>query len=164
MSIGERARTPAMVAPCAQCPWRVANHGRRSAHGWYTRRNLRRLWNQIRSGGGMQSCHMTDTGHPEHVEAGAKGDRPHECMGSLILVERERRLYEPLIDTHGQGALRVYTRERGPAGLKGADGILYWFIARGADAPIGAGLMPKVPQELLDDPAFGNGISPPRRS
>ena len=78
-----------MRLPCDACPWRVANHGKRHKHGFYTKRNLQRLWNQIRRGGGVQSCHPTDPGHPDH---GAKPDsKAQECGGSVILVTRELR-------------------------------------------------------------------------
>ena len=47
--------------PCSDCPWRIANHGRRHPGGFFRKDNLRRLWNQIRKGGGMQTW-------SEHVE------------------------------------------------------------------------------------------------
>ena len=83
-----------MKSPCEQCPWRRDNLGQRHFGGFYTRRNLQRLWNQIRRGGRMQSCHITDASHPDHVKAGAKEGRPkpaEECYGSLVLVQRELR-------------------------------------------------------------------------
>ena len=44
--------------PCSDCPWRIANHGRRHPGGFFRKDNLRRLWNQIRKGGGMQTCRV----------------------------------------------------------------------------------------------------------
>ena len=158
-------KSPPMPSPCAQCPWRTANHGQRHPHGFYRKANLRRLWNQIRGGGGLQSCHMTDTGHPDHVAAGAKGDRPHECAGSLVLVQRELRRYEALAaatDDLGE-ATRRYLDERRQAGLK-KRGLLYWLVARRMDPPFGEGFMATVPPDQLDDPAFGHGFPPARRA
>ena len=84
--------------PCEQCPWRIANHGRRHPGGFYRKDNLRRLWNQIRKGGRLQSCHPTDPGHADHrTYAGAKpGAKPLECIGSVILILREMRYADTL--------------------------------------------------------------------
>ena len=84
--------TPTVVAhdlkePCNECPWRLENHGRRQADGRYTRRNLKRLWNKIRRGGGQQSCHPTDPRDPRHQRNA--GNPIQECFGSAIMVSRE---------------------------------------------------------------------------
>ena len=148
--------------PCAACPWRAQNHGKRHPGSFYTKRNLRRLWNQIRGGGGVQSCHPTDPGHPDHQQfAGAKdGGKVQECEGSVILVTRElRRVAE--ISGHGSKAgeidgpgidayLKIY-----PRGLK-RNGILYYLLVRPTPAPIGEGNpLPLVPVDMLDSEAFG---------
>ena len=79
-----------MAKPCDQCPWRLANHGKKHKFGFYTKANLRRLWNQVRGGGTAQSCHLTDPSHPDHVAVGAKpGATAQECPGAVILVLRE---------------------------------------------------------------------------
>ena len=77
--------------PCSDCPWRIANHGRRHPGGFFRKDNLRRLWNQIRKGGGMQTCHPTDPSHPDHRKYGGakEGSDALECIGSIVLVTRE---------------------------------------------------------------------------
>lgn len=86
MTYGKIAQ-PTKTSPCTACPWRLANQGRRHPGGFYTVKNLTRLWGQIRRGGGIQTCHPTDPSHPDH---GAKeGSVPQECLGSVILVLRE---------------------------------------------------------------------------
>ncbi|MCY4121361.1 MAG: hypothetical protein OXG72_10630 [Acidobacteria bacterium] len=91
-------RTTSAGTPCEQCPWRVANHGKRHPGGFYRKDNLRRLWNQIRKGSRLQSCHPTDAGHEDHRKyAGAKpGAKPLECIGSVILILREMRYADTL--------------------------------------------------------------------
>ena len=86
--------------PCTGCPWRTANHGTPHPGGFYRRTNLRRLWARIRQGGGIQSCHPTDPGHPDHMKfAGAKeglgspgmrGQRDPDCAG-VVRSRRTRR-------------------------------------------------------------------------
>ena len=72
---------------CPRCPWRIANHGKRTPGGFYTKKNLQRLWSQVRRGLKPQSCHMTDPSHPDHVAAGAPlSAQVHECPGSVALV------------------------------------------------------------------------------
>ena len=79
------------VGVCATCPWRVCNQGKRHPAKWYTIKNLRRLWNGIRTGEapGMV-CHSTD---PESKEYGSTKPVPEtaktqECGGVLIMVFR----------------------------------------------------------------------------
>lgn len=114
---------------CEQCPWRLTNQGKRHFGSFYTKKNLKRLWNQIRAGGGMQSCHLTDPTHPDHIKAGAKKDsEPHECPGSLLLVQRElwrMRGDNGIVD--GDGVNR-YLRERKNGITK--KGIFYWLVQR----------------------------------
>jgi hypothetical protein len=90
--------------PCAQCPWRTANHGKRHPDGWYTQTNRFRLWSRLRRGEPM-SCHPTDPGNPlseRARNAGYKpapaGTKPLECRGALILVQRELHLF---VDKYG---------------------------------------------------------------
>ena len=116
-----------MVKPCAQCPWRAENHGKRHPNGFYTKRNLRRLWNQVRKGGGVQSCHMTDTNHPDHVEAGAKGDQVHECMGSVVLVWRELRAFESILAEVGMDMDEGVPRYLAERRRNVEDGLAYWL-------------------------------------
>ena len=139
-----------MKPPCAQCPWRVANHGKRTPWGFYRKDNLRRLWNQIRRGGRRQSCHVSDPNHPDHRLAGAKeGSEPHECRGSLILIQRELRALAngaTVLDGHHVEEYLV----KYPRGLT-RQGIGYFLLSRQMDPPFGEGRMSKVPEEMLDD-------------
>ena len=97
MSRAVFAKCEATAAPCPQCPWRVANHGKRTPGGFHTKRNRTRLWNQIRKGGAPQGCHLTDPSHPDHIAAGAKEDStPRECLGSVALVVRELEFMKTL--------------------------------------------------------------------
>lgn len=82
--------------PCATCPWLKDNHGVRTAAKWYTKPNLKRLWNGLRTGAapGM-ICHATD---PASVFYGAtKAVAPgheRECIGANTLLQREVRILE----------------------------------------------------------------------
>ena len=144
-------------AVCEQCPWRRSNWGKRHAGGFYRKRNLRRLWNQIRGGGGVQSCHLTDTGHPDHVAAGAREGDVKECMGSVVLVVRELRLLQKIAG----GAVEprhidYYLADcRTRRGLT-RNGLLYYLLQRIqlAGTPVGAAPLPD-PGTAVDDPALG---------
>lgn len=89
MSTKRRVK-PANPSPCAACPWRTENHGKRHPHGWYTSKNRQRLWSKLRRGDGM-TCHPTDPENP--LPTGSKpvpnGVTTHECAGALILQLRE---------------------------------------------------------------------------
>jgi hypothetical protein len=115
--------------PCDQCPWRLTNQGKKHKLGFYTKSNLRRLWNQIRGGGRAQSCHLTDPSHPDHVAVGAKpGATARECPGSVIIVLRElerMKNSDGVIDT-SQVEHYFLTRKRGLT----KRGILYWIMQR----------------------------------
>ena len=144
---------------CPQCPWRTANHGKRSRGSFYTKRNLRRLWNQIRGGGKIQSCHLTDPSHPDHIEAGASPDaKVHECTGSIILVIREidklREIAqgEPVTPEH----VELYL-EQNPDGIK-RRGMPYWLLQRiqfANDLLPGHESIPNAPQELVQSSEIG---------
>jgi len=162
-------KTTSATTPCEQCPWRVANHGKRHPGGFYRKDNLRRLWNQIRKGGRLQSCHPTDAGHADHRKyAGAKPDaKPLECIGSVILILREMRYADTLDGDTTAGELSptdfdrymAETRER--KGLT-RDGLLYQGFSRALPRPIGDGApLPSVSEELLDCPAYGRPDEPP---
>jgi hypothetical protein len=114
---------------CSQCPWRLSNHGQRTPGGFYTAANLRRLWGEIRRGGGMQSCHLTDPSHPRHIEAGCSPNaKTHECPGSVLLVRRE---LGQMADESGiitSESTRAYL-DRRRYGLT-RQGILYWLFQR----------------------------------
>jgi len=123
------ADKPSHHVVCAQCPWRLSNQGKPHQNGFYTKKNLKRLWNQIRGGGGAQSCHLTDPRHPDHIAAGCpKNAAVQECPGSVILIMRE---LERMADKKGvvsDASLERYLKTR-RLGLKRL-GILYWVVQR----------------------------------
>lgn len=152
--MSEETKAVTLTKPCAQCPWRLKNQGKRHFGGFYTKANLRRLWNQVRGGGAQQSCHLTDPQHPDHIASGAKPDSiAAECPGSIIVISRELKKIESL----GDGVISVpaiskyhSTRKRGIT----KKGILYWGVQRiqYAGVPFIGG--PKLP-EVVDDPEIG---------
>lgn len=120
-----------VIKPCPQCPWRLSNQGKPHKFGFYTKANLRRLWNQVRRGGNQQSCHLTDPSHPDHVAVGAKpGAKPQECPGSVILVVREIRKLEVLGDgvIGAEDSIPRYLKENKKGLTK--SGLLYWVAQR----------------------------------
>jgi hypothetical protein len=143
----------AKTTPCEQCPWRRSNHGKRHRFGFYTKSNLRRLWKEIRHGGGEQSCHLTDPSHPDHISVGAKpGASAQECPGSVVVVLREvKRMADDKGTVTSEGVQR-YLQER-KRGLTKA-GIFYWVISRmqmGGVPMVGGAKLPAV----ADDPEIG---------
>lgn len=149
------AAPPPLKNPCPQCPWRTSNQGKRHFGHFYTKVNLRRLWNQIRKGGGMQSCHLTDPQHPDHIAAGCKEDSvARECPGSVILVLREVAKManeKNVVDTPG---MEAYQKSRKKYGLT-KSGLRYWLIERiqmGGVAFFGG---PKLPEVNVDDAEIG---------
>lgn len=143
-----------MNKPCEHCPWRLSNQGKKTPWGFYTKTNLRRLWNQIRSGGAEQSCHPTDPGHPDHIAAGAKpGATPRECPGSVILVMREIYSMRDETGTVTPETTKRYLQTR-KKGLK-KTGLLYYIVQRiqlGGVAFLGG---PKMPEVDVDDQEIG---------
>lgn len=138
--------------PCDQCPWRLKNQGKKHKFGFYTKANLKRLWNQIRRGGGSQSCHLTDPSHPDHVAAGAKaGAVAQECPGSVIVVLQEIR---KMADEKGVINTSVpYLKSRKKGLTK--NGILWWVVSRMklGGVPFMGG--PKLPDVDESDPEIG---------
>lgn len=142
---------------CPQCPWRLANQGKRHFGSFYTKQNLTRLWGQIRKGGKPQGCHLTDPSHPDHVLAGCAPEAsPRECPGSVILVLREAKQLSllgecpPVIN---QQAIDKYKGLR-RKGLT-RNGLLYWLLQR-----IQFGGVPfigdeKLPNVNVGDPEIG---------
>lgn len=140
---------------CPQCPWLRSNHGKKTKYGFYTKRNLNRLWNEIRGGGGGQSCHLTDSRHPDHIAAGAPtGAQMHECPGAIALVYRETLKIQliagldvPIEKEH----IDAYLRDN-PKGLK-FTGILYWVVTRMAlgGTPMGNERMPAIDPLMVAD-------------
>jgi hypothetical protein len=155
--------TVELTKPCAQCPWRTANQGKRHFGSFYSKKNLTRLWRQVRGGGNPQSCHLTDPSHPDHIAAGAREDsKPRECPGSVILIARELRMMEKL----GGGQITVEGTEKywklRKRGLT-KKGVHYWLVQRvqfGHVPMLGGPPLPKVdendpeinlPKDLAED-------------
>lgn len=144
----EKGLKEADPKPCSHCPWRRANQGTRHPHGWYSKKNLRRLWSGLRSGKapGM-SCHPTDPNNevPEgHGTPAPDGNQPTECAGALIMVQRELRRFEAESSTYLKTRKRGLTRE----------GLLWWGVSRCsmAGTPFGGPSMPLIKD---DDPDIG---------
>jgi hypothetical protein len=79
--------------------------------GWYTKKNLARLWAKLRHGESM-SCHPTD---PRHIDGRPDEQAPEpgkttECAGALVLQQREMHRF--------QGACRAAEAEGKKDGLK----------------------------------------------
>ena len=116
---------PAAETPCAECPWRTKNQGKRHPDGWYSRANLKRLWNKLRRGE-MMSCHPTDPRNPVSDKALAggsikakEGAQVRECAGALILQQRELMIYQEVAHQHEndpQQSMPAYRQAR-PRGL-----------------------------------------------
>ena len=127
---------------CEQCPWRVSNHGKPHKHGFYRKDNLRRLWNEVRSGQRAQSCHLTDSSHPDHIAAGAPlGAKPRECPGSIALVAREL--------AKAEADPEHYFRDH-PRGLKKSGVAFRASRVLFGDTPLGLAI-PPIPRELVED-------------
>lgn len=141
--------------PCAQCPWRLTNQCKSSPGGFYTKRNLRRMWNQLRRGGNRQSCHLTDPGHIDHIAAGAPFNAtPQECPGSAILIVRELKRILSSVHIGDDGvvsteALVEYLRDKSPQRLL-RTGILYWGVQR-AGPLAGIPFVGEKPLPIVDD-------------
>lgn len=143
------------MKPCDQCPWRLANQGKKHKFGFYTMTNLRRLWKQVRGGGQAQSCHLTDPSHPDHVAVGAKpGATVRECPGSVILVLREIRQLADDKGVVGDKLLLDRYRKTRRKGLT-TTGIFYWIVQRmqfGGVPMVGGEKLPEVDEK---DPEIG---------
>lgn len=87
-------------------------------HGFYSRKNLARLWKGLRSGARM-SCHPTDPRMAEFegYESLAEREVAHECAGALVLAQRELMTFQDVVhaDPHGN-SLKTYRAKR-PNGL-----------------------------------------------
>lgn len=122
---------PPRLTPCAACPWRTANHLKKHKFGFYTKKNLTRLWRGLRTGNSM-SCHPTDPSHPDHLACGTSPDATvRECAGAVILVLREMgKVAAHAADkkTIGPEELDAYWAER-KKGFNRA-GALYWLVQR----------------------------------
>lgn len=134
---------------CSQCPWRLKNQGKRHFAGFYTKKNLTRLWGLIRRGGAPQSCHMTDPSHADHLKAGCKeGAQTRECPGSVLLVLREVSRMADDKQTVTDATIRRYEVGRKKGLTK--SGMHYWLISRiqlGGVPVFGGPAMPQVEED-----------------
>lgn len=139
-----------MENPCAACPWRISNSGKKTKSpdmefGWYSRKNLDRLWNGLRTGEapGM-TCHPTDGDNPlpEGMEPPRETVEKRECAGALLLVQRELKLIEEL------GPEEYLKRSKVSRGLT-KDGIAWWALSRCvfAGTPMGADPITKIQED-----------------
>lgn len=114
-----------MLSPCAQCPWRKSNQGKPHPDGWYSKANLLRLWNGLRSGDapGM-TCHPTDPTNPlpEGWKEVPKETERRECAGSLILIIRELKVLEKEQENYR----KISPGRRGLT----PEGIAHWVLGR----------------------------------
>ena len=154
--------------PCSDCPWRIANHGRRHPGGFFRKDNLRRLWNQIRKGGGMQTCHPTDPSHPDHRKYGGakEGSDALECIGSIVLVTREivhaARLGKSQTTVDVAGAELYLKESRTRKGLT-RSGLLWAAVLRATPLPVGVGMpMPALNRQTVDSAEIGRPDEPKR--
>lgn len=126
----ERGKVETATAKaCAACPWRLANQGKRTPDGWYTKANLQRLWSKLRRGEAM-TCHPTDPSNPVSERQQQAGHKPancetptRECAGALTLVQREFMVVQDYLERHDEfnEGMAAYRRDR-PRGLT-RDGI-----------------------------------------
>lgn len=108
---------PALPQPCKECPWRQANQRQRHPHGFYTMKNLRRLWAGLRRGVRM-TCHPTDPRMVDYegYEKTAEVSSTHECMGALILVQREVMRFQGCCEARQRDSFKRY-RLKSPKGM-----------------------------------------------
>lgn len=144
-----------MRTPCAQCPWRLSNHGKRHPGGFYRKSNMQRLWNQLRRGGMAQSCHLTDPSHPDHIASGAPlKAQAQECPGSVIVIIRELRKVQGAAESVGTAQIDTYLAAN-PRGLT-RSGLRYWLLMRAsalAGTLLGGKPLPDVDET---DPLIGH--------
>lgn len=118
---------PCAPKACRACPWRLSNQGTPHPHGWYSKRNLARLWAGLRTGRapGM-SCHPTDVRNavPDEDKAPKPDAVMHECTGALLLVAREIHAVNQDVHSYDMRSPRLSRR-----------GILWWGFERRA-APV----------------------------
>ena len=76
---------PDLTTPCASCPFRLTNQGKRIPQGVYTEANLRRLWEGLAHGRRLACLERSLA--PDGVSL----EPARECGGSLQLVARHLR-------------------------------------------------------------------------
>jgi hypothetical protein len=73
---------------CDTCPWLLKNQGKRHKAGWFTVKNLRRLWAGLRSGNATgMVCHASDPNNKDYGgDANIKPGHEAQCGGSVVLL------------------------------------------------------------------------------
>lgn len=104
---------PACPLPCSECPWRTSNQGTHHPGGWYTAKNLKRLWAGLRRGESM-SCHPTDVNNPlpPGFDEVPEGVQAHECTGGLILQQRELMVLQDPFEAFHMTPVQHYRKTR----------------------------------------------------
>lgn len=128
-------------APCKTCPFLRANYGKPNPEGydpnpeagqydWYTKKNLLRIWNELRRGEAMV-CHDTD---PNASFYGGKDSKPgieRVCIGSLAVIYRHAKAYEKITLQHPSWTFaKVFSAYRKKAGKypMTREGIRTWLL------------------------------------
>lgn len=136
---------------CAECPWLVNNHGRRTPSGRYTRKSLTLMWNRVRRGAGQQVC---EAGTEEASRLNNTHPAPQvECPASIALVYRElAKLYSIVGSTASPTPAQVQRYiDLNPDGLTRA-GINHWTTLRPKMPPqLGGTPIPPIPRAIVLD-------------
>lgn len=106
-----------MRSPCDTCPWRTENQGKPVPVGWFSKKNLARLWARLRRGESM-SCHksVSDDMMCDNPKPAPKGTPEQECAGGAILQQREFMRLQDAITLEGKLGHQCY-QEKHPNGL-----------------------------------------------
>lgn len=113
-------------------------------YGWYSKKNLLRLWAGLRTGEapGM-TCHPTDKSNPlpESAKFVSNSVEVRECAGALLLIQRELKLFEA--DPKNYVKENAYRR-----GLT-ARGLAWWAMSRCtlAGTPLGGPPMTRINED-----------------
>lgn len=153
LHIGPREVATACEVACMECPWRTANQGKKHPDGWYTKKNLQRLWAKMRRGDAM-TCHPTDPRTPLHGKVRAKV-QTRECSGIIVLVGREYKLYERLAAVEGATIEEAFTKYRTtrPFGLTRMGLVNYAMRVAFPGTPVIGGK--ELPKQDINDPDIG---------
>jgi hypothetical protein len=157
---------PVLPNACAQCPWRLSNQGTPHPHGFYTKANIKRLWDGLRTGAapGM-SCHPTDSRMADYegYEQTAEREQMYRCTGSAVMVAREvarfqaftrevEREQEAGAKLRRDEALRRYRAEAGRYGMSrdGLSALVWQWMTHSFEFP---------PVEAINDPDLGSHLT-----
>lgn len=158
-AVPDKSVEVACESACKACPWRVANQGTKHPHGWYTKKNLQRLWAGMRRGE-MMSCHPTDprvdVPNGKHAPEDAT---TRECAGILILLKREMQHFYRYVNATGLPqdeaigpAFASYRKER-PFGLTRIGLVVMAQRTAWAGVPLVGGK--PMPNQELDNAEIG---------